>query len=126
MESCGLICHQYLTRVYGKLTCANLAVVTLRGVGPRYCRWCTALVRKVRISSSICSCNLYTDNDLIKEGLPPSHCGPQHYNSAGSSAGDRSASLRRSLQTLQGDRVCFNLLCAFLSFTPHELTELCL
>lgn len=53
MEFCGLIRHQYATRVYGKLTCANLAVATLGGKGPPYRGRCMSLDRKAKISSSI-------------------------------------------------------------------------
>lgn len=127
MESCGLTCHQYETRMYGKLTCANLAVATLGGKGPPYRGWCTAVDRKTRISSSIWSCDLYTDT--------MTYCRRDSLLSTVSSSLHQCWKLscwqirplpRRSLQTLQRDRVCFNLLCAFLSFTPHKLTALCL
>lgn len=52
MESCGLICHQNSTRVYGKLTCANLTVATV-GVGVLLTADGSALDWKGRTSSPI-------------------------------------------------------------------------
>lgn len=52
----------------------------------------------------------------------PQH--PHHYTSAGSSAAGRSGPCPGGHCKPSRDRVCFNLLCAFLNLTPHELTVL--